>query len=103
MTTKPKVPKLNDVNRIVINRISVWKMDNPTRWCKVAGGPGFVTKSNINRDKTPEQMRSFVAKKLSLTYKKKVFENENTKVFEDRNLYRYWISENTLNIAMRNM
>jgi hypothetical protein len=103
MTTKPRIPKLDNVTRIVINKISVWEMDNPTRWCKVSGGPGFITKSNINRDKTPEQMRSFVAKKLFLTCRKKVFENKNTTVFEDKSLYRYWISGNTLNITMRNL
>lgn len=102
MTTKPKIPKLDNVDYIVINRTSVWEKKCPTEpWRKIAGGPGFVKKSSPNRDKTIDQMKTFVGKKLTLTYKKKVFENKNTVVFEDKLVYRYWISEGTLNIAMR--
>ena len=99
MTTKPKVPKLNDVNRIVINRISVWEhCPESNMWYKIAGGPGFVTKSK-SHEKTPDQMRSLVVRKLSHTENYKVFENYNTVVFEDFMIYRYWISEGTLNIV----
>ena len=99
MTTKPRIPNLNGIDKIVINRISVWEKSCVTEpWRKVAGGPGFnpISKSHV---KTPDQMRSLVARKLHHTENYKVFENYNTVVFEDFMIYRYWISEGTLNIV----
>jgi hypothetical protein len=96
---KPRIPKLDNVNRIVINRVSVWERnDEVGMWYKIAGGPGFklVSKSH---EKNPDQMRSLVVKKLSHTENYKVFENYNAVVFEDFMIYRYWISEGTLNIV----
>ena len=103
MTTKPLIPKLNNVNRIVINRVSVWEHDDEVgMWYKIAGGPGFILKSK-SHIKTPDQMKSLVVKKLSHTENYKVFENYNTVVFEDFVVYRYWISEETLNIVRRDL
>ena len=103
MTTKPLIPKLNNVNRIVINRVSVWEHDDEVgMWYKIAGVPGFVPTSQ-SHVKTPDQMRSLVTRKLVHMETYKVFEYYNTVAFEDKIAYRYWISEGTLNIVRRDL
>lgn len=103
MITKPRIPKLDNVNRVVINRISVWEYNGEANmWYKIAGGPGFVTKSK-SHEKNPDQMMSLIARKLFHTENYKVFENYNTVVFEDVIAYRYWISEGTLNIVRKDL
>lgn len=101
MTTKPFFPKMNDVKKIVINHVSVWEKKGE-EWHKITGGPGFNPESK-SHVKNPNQMKSLVIGKLSRTHNVKVFQNYNTVVFEDKILYRYWISEGTLNIVMRNV
>jgi len=97
------------VNRIVINRVSVWEKDSRDEcgypldkpfWKKIAGGPGFCASSK-SHEKTSDQMKSLITGKLVSTHNVKVFENYNTLVFEDKSAYRYWISGETLNIVMR--
>ena len=103
MTTKPLIPNLNNVNRIVINRVAVWEHDDEIgMWHKTAGGPGFNPRSKSHA-KLPDRMRSLVVKKLLHTENYKVFENYNTVVFEDFVVYRYWISEGTLNIVRKDL
>jgi len=96
----PKLPKLESIDRIVINRVSVWEKE--TAWYKIKGGPGFQIESN-NHSKNPYQMKSFIYKKLSITRRTKVFENHDLLLFEEDAAYRWWISGNTLNIVRKDL
>ncbi len=106
MTPKPKLPKLENIDRIVINKISVWDIDNvwcrEPQWHKTKGGPGFHIESH-NHTKNAQQMKSFVYKKLSITRRTKVFENRDLTLFEEDTAYRWWISGNSLNIVRKDL
>jgi hypothetical protein len=101
MTPRPKLPKLENIDRIVINKISVWDL-TPGDWHKTKGGPGFQIESH-NHSKNAQQMKSFIYKKLSITRRTKVFENRDLTLFEEDTAYRWWISGNSLNIVRKDL
>ena len=107
MLKEPKIPTLDDVTRIVINKTAIWHRfqfgtEYPT-WKKMKGGPGFNDMPRSATKKTPEQMLSLVKERLHRLGRFPVYKNEDLQVLVEKYSYRWWKSEGTLNIVRRDL
>ena len=114
-----RMPNLNLVNRIVINRTAVWEFiippplteedeakgfnDDSPYWKKVAGGMGFKPDVSRSGFKDAHQMSRLVSKRLNRKMKTLVFENRDLQLFEEKTAYKWWISGKTLNIVRKDL
>lgn len=98
---EPKIPSLEDVNRIVINRIAIWNREGKSElWWKVAGGPGF---HSAGIPALTNDMQALIEKRLLRLHLVQKFENQDVTIFEEKLTYRWWKSGDTLNIVRRDL
>ena len=109
MLKEPKIPTLDDVTRIVINRIAVWQIHSSNEtlfWAKIKGGQGFIPGLEFvptKKTKTPEHMLKLITRILHRLGRFPVYKNEDLQVLVEKYSYRWWKSEGTLNIVRRDL
>jgi hypothetical protein len=97
----PKLPEVNNVNRIVINGTAVWHEEHNS-WHKTDGGPGF-NRVNPCKSRTNKSMIRFIHSILYRTHRVKLFKNQDLILYKEEYLYRWWISGDTLNLVSKDL
>ena len=114
-----KMPNLNLVNRIVINRTAVWEFiippplteeeeqvfnDDSPYWEKVAGGSGFNPGSKgASRFKVHHEMYLLIRNRLNRKMRTLRFQNRDLQLFTEEPAYKWWISGKTLNLVNKSL
>ena len=114
-----EVPSIRNVNRIVINRTSVFEkftpvcpgsdeaeeyFDDTPRWKKVAGGSGFdPNRFGESTEKKYWQMKSHIRRIFNKMMEITLYKDERAFVIRHEPAYRWWVCKGTLNIVRKDL